>query len=436
MSNGDQLGQGSTSPSFETSGSFPESSYANPSATTGTSGTISDPSTSSRQGNPEPTDSSSEDQRIATLGELENAIESFRGRRISKTETISTILRILGDASNVSLTQVQKDSTFDSYLAEIQSIDSSFSESRIPDGEQLHNESTPQQEGVLSHGSRKHPETSDSDNESEDGSSSKRQKLSESDMPWYEEPSDTLTKLCDPSCEETRRLLRAYNRDIAKAKFFVKIARNAPAGIPSSQWERILKGDAVDLNQIFASLHHVVPDEERTGRLGDAEISFGVAEPKKRVSTAAEWSAAWRKASKAVSFAFPHRRDELVDYGEYIESEFAAKFASSHHKILLYDIALRNEVAGGQSIVLTDHHRFSRLYSAIVMPDGVESSQEPSTNKKSSSYQHSGNKPEICNKFNIGKCKSSDADCKYRHLCKKCKKPGHCKKDCPDSGGK
>ena len=306
MSNGDQQGQGSTSPSIETTGSFQGSGYTNPSGATGASGTISDPSSSSRQDNPEPANSSSEDQRIAVLGELENAIESFRGRNISKTEVISSILRILGNTSNVSLTQTQKDSTFDSYLAEIQSIDLSFSESRNPDGNQHHGEPTPQQEGVPSHGSRKHPETSDSDDESEDGSSSKRQKLSESEMPWFEEPSDYLAKLSDPSCEETRRLLRAYNRDITKAKFFVKIARNSPSGIPSSQWERILKGDAVDLNQIFASLHHVVPDEERTGRLGDAEITFGVAEPKKRVSTAAEWSAAWRKASKAISFAFPH----------------------------------------------------------------------------------------------------------------------------------
>ena len=99
---------------------------------------------------------------------------------------------------------------------------------------------------------------------------------------------------------------RAYNRDISKAKFFVKIVPNSPSGIPSSQWERILKGEAIDLNQVFASLHHVIPDEERTGRLGDTEITFGVTEPKKRISTAAEWSSSWRRASKAISFAFPH----------------------------------------------------------------------------------------------------------------------------------
>ena len=83
------------------------------------------------------------------------------------------------------------------------------------------------------------------------------------------------------------------------------------------------------------------------GCLGYSEISFGVTEAKKHVSTAAKWSAAWRRASKAISFAFPHRREELLDYGDYIEAEFAAKHSSIHHKIILYDVALQNEVTAG-----------------------------------------------------------------------------------------
>ena len=100
-------------------------------------------------------------------------------------------------------------------------------------------------------------------------------------MPWYEGTGNSPVSHSNPSCEETCRLLRAYNHDITKAKFYVKIAPNSPTGIPSSQWEQIFKGEAVDLNQVFASLHHIIPDEERTGRLGDTEISFGVSEPRK-----------------------------------------------------------------------------------------------------------------------------------------------------------
>ena len=149
------------------------------------------------------------------------------------------------------------------------------------------------------------------------------------------------------------------------------------------------------------------------GRLRDMEISFGVAEPRKRISTAAEWSAAWRRASKAIGFAFPHRHEELFEYGDYIESEFTAKVSSSHHKLLLYDVALHNEVAAGQHVLLTDHQHFSCLYSAIVMPDSIEGHLDKASGRKPSKSNQGSDKPEICNKFNAGTCKNSDAECKY-----------------------
>ena len=134
---------------------------------------------------------------------------------------------------------------------------------------------------------------------------------------------------------------------------------------------------------------------------------------------------------KSYQLRFPHRRDELLDYGEYIESEFAAKHVASHHKLILYDIALRNEVAAGQHILLTDFGKFTRLYSAIVMTDGIESASDKSTPKKTGKSQGNG-KPEPCNKFNAGTCKNSDAECKYRHICKICHKPGHGDKTCSE----
>jgi hypothetical protein len=167
--------------------------------------------------------------------------------------------------------------------------------------------------------------------------------------------------------------------------------------------------------------------------LGETEISFGVAEAKKRIRTSAEWSSAWRRASKGIVFAFPHRREELLEYGDYIESEFAAKLASSHPRIILFDVALRNEVAAGQHFLLTDFNRFSRLYSAIVLPDGVEGHSDQPTGKKTSGSKSGSGKQEICNKFNAGTCKHSDSECKYLHSCKNCRKTGHGKKDCPDA---
>ena len=411
---------GATSTFRTTESSGLGSSSQGPSGTTTDSEAISAPETG----------------RIGSLKNLEEITESYRGGKTSKTEAVASILRTIGENIDVSLTQSQRDEAFDSYLAEILSTPSTHDNSGRLDSSRVR----PNEQGESSSSSscrrsaRKVRDTADSDSEGDDDKPSKKQRLLESEMPWFTEVSDPSTSYSNPSCEETCRLLRSYNRDISKAKFYIKIAPNSPTGIPSSQWERILKGEAVDLNQIFASLHHVVPDEERTGRLGDTEISFGVAEPRKRISSAAEWSTAWRRASKAIGFAFPHRKEELLEYGDYIESEFAAKISSSHHKLLLYDVALRNEVAAGQHALLTDHQRFSRLYSAIVMPDGIEGNSEKTPGKKPSKSRQGGDKPEICNKFNAGTCKNSDAECKYRHLCKNCRKPGHGDKDCSKEG--
>ena len=250
---------------------------------------------------------------------------------------ISSILQILKENSNVQITKSQKETTFNPYLTKILAIQSSLDEtSRIREPEEaLLDPIQPHKSG-----NTKHRKDGESESEEDEESSSKRPRLNESDMLWFSSSDKPTIASQNPSCRETCRLLQAYNQDVSKAKFFVKIASNSPAGFPSSQWEQILKGESVNLNQVFTSLHHVVLDEERAGHLGDSEISFGVTEAKKQVSTATEWSAAWRRASKAIIFAFPHRREELLDYGDYIEPEFTAKQSSVHHKIILYNVTL------------------------------------------------------------------------------------------------
>jgi hypothetical protein len=95
------------------------------------------------------------------------------------------------------------------------------------------------------------------------------------------------------------------------------------------------------------------------GRVGHTEISLGRSEPAKKVQTSGEWTSAWNATIKAVKFAFPNREQELREYGEYIEGHFSAKVVSAHRRIILFDIAIRNEVGGGQNALLTDTHRFS-----------------------------------------------------------------------------
>ena len=75
-----------------------------------------------------PAHSVAEDGRARILKELEGSIESFRKGKTPKTDAIASILRILGENSDVTLTRAQKEAMFDSYLTEILSIQSTFDE--------------------------------------------------------------------------------------------------------------------------------------------------------------------------------------------------------------------------------------------------------------------------------------------------------------------
>jgi hypothetical protein len=274
------------------------------------------------------------------LKKLESTINLFRNKNSSKTNTITSVLWILGEDVNVVITEFQKEATFDSYLTEILSIQSSFDKSRDPNSSTTKHLLPPtnSSETIIKRNPKNSQLISNPESDDKDDRSTKKQKLLETDMPWFTESNNSPFNDSDPSCKETCQLFRAYNRDISKARFFIKVAPNSPSGIPPTQWEQILKEDTIDLNQIFASLHHVIPDEERMGHLGDTEMVFGVTESKKWISTASEWSSAWQKALKAIGFAFPHWKEELLEYGDYIKCEFTAKLISSHHKIILYDI--------------------------------------------------------------------------------------------------
>jgi hypothetical protein len=152
----------------------------------------------------------------------------------------------------------------------------------------------------------------------------KRRKLRQSDMPWFGRPGDRDI-VSNPSCVKSANLIRKPNRDIKSARLYIRLAPGAPRGVPMSEWDHIFKGEAVDLDKMLSSLHCVTIDLERKASIGEAEISIGGAEAKRKVESSSEWSTAWRSAARAIAFVFEHRQHELAEYGDYIERLFAAK---------------------------------------------------------------------------------------------------------------
>lgn len=271
----------------------------------------------------------------------------------------------------------------------------------------------------------------DSDSSSSDSDRpTRKRRLRESDMPWYGKEAEGTGGGGRESCQKSCQLLRTYGEDLSQVKRWITTSSVAPSGFPASEWENLLRGKPLNLDVIFSSLYHVVPVKENRGRIGDHEISLGFTEPSKKVQTHGDWTIAWNIATNAIVFLFPHRRDELAKYAEFIQREFSARRVEAHYRVLLFDRSIRNEVGGGTRILLTDFQHFDIHRTAILSNDGVFAAHE---NRFETGSRRFTKPAETCGRFNAPYgCSNSDASCKYRHVCRKCGKGGHGAASCND----
>jgi hypothetical protein len=380
-----------------------------------------------------------QEERERVIEGLEGAMDLFRKGECTRFQASSLILNELEKWTGA--TDQEKGKAFDSYFTEINSLstvqdeDASLARKSSPPlgtalesraGDRPTKRIREEVEELLDEVSR--GELDDDDHEPR----TIKRRAREEEMPWY---SNAVTSVRRGSCVETCRTLYRFSEDLSGVKALLRVAYNLPEGIPSSQWDRLLRGESVDLDQVLSAMHFINLNEERKGRLGTAEVVFAVAESKRHVRTGAEWSAAFRRLSKAVVFLFPHRRDELLEYAEHIEGLFSAKHTNAHSKVILYDQSVRNQVGGGQNILLTDFNRFQSLSEAILHADGIEYKNHGKGASKGGegSGKGEGSKKDICRRFNgQAGCRFTEEECYYKHICKSCGKGGHSKLSCTE----
>ena len=280
-------------------------------------------------------------------------------------------------------------------------------------------------------------EGDESDQEPDDelgerGRSNKKPRIFESQMPWFDAERRIRKSSANVSCNKTRDIIETLQRDPATVKRWIRCATSAPAGFPTSEWDALIKGESVDIDTVFSSLHHVHRVDESVGRVGTTEIQFGRPKPAAKVETSGQWTSAYNLIVKVTSFLFPHRYDELRQYGDYIEELFSAKSVPTHPKLFNYDAAVRYKVGQGQNMLLTDRDQFVRYYEAIVAPDGVGIDGASNDSQAAQGKGGKGGaKSDICHRFNGKKgCSNAAGKCKYKHVCKKCKQSGHGKMEC------
>ena len=380
-------------------------------------------------------DSAAQEERKRVFERVEREMESFRKGEHTRFQASSRIVSELDKWAGVS--DKEKGKAFDSCLAEINSVLAIQDENRSATRETppveatLHTEHQSRRKRIREEVEELLDQVSGEEFEGEEVQQRiVKKRAREEDMPWYRSTSSSSRR---GSCVETCRILLQFSEDLPGVKSLLRVADKLPEGIPSTQWDRILRGESVDLHQILSAMHFIQLDEERKGRVGGTEVVFAVAESKRQVKTGGDWSSAYRRMSKAVSFLFPHRREELSEYAEHIEGLFSAKHTNAHSKVILYDQSVRNRVGGGQNILLTDYQLFNSLSEAILHADGIEyrgSGKGPSKGGKGSA-EGGPSKKDTCRRFNgQDGCKFTEEECYYKHICTKCGKPGHGKASC------
>ncbi|KAG2043370.1 hypothetical protein BDR03DRAFT_818417, partial [Suillus americanus] len=128
-----------------------------------------------------------------------------------------------------------------------------------------------------------------------------------------------------------------------------------------SGWEEIIAGKCIDLDIVHTIIVTCRAVEKHTVTIGEVEICFGTEVATVKIATESEWITAWRRAARALRFAFPHRTAELDAYFEYICSMFAQSAKAAHGQVILFDKAVRNRVGSSRRYELCDFDAFQDI---------------------------------------------------------------------------
>jgi hypothetical protein len=195
--------------------------------------------------------------------------------------------------------------------------------------------------------------------------------------------------------------------------------------LPESEWDSVLRGRALDLHKIFASLYAVGNTQDRFEKFGGLEIRVPSTTAGKKIITQSDWATAWQAASTAILFVFPHRGSELATYQTHVNKQFRAIGPRRHDRVITYDQAVRTRVGQRNDLQLSDVIEFTDLLTEHVLLFGNDQATGRSSEKRAANKID-----EVCKRYNVGTCTLATDSCRYKHACASCGGAGHRSKDC------
>lgn len=393
------------------------------------------------QGQEEQTSTSPGTQLI--LDACSKAVNDYRNDVISKTQALLAITTQLVSLEAGPSGATKDNGTIQSYLAMLDEVDrrrgpmpgsgenSGEGSGGRTEGEELGGRDASTPRSILSLERSRSPASSEDSEEPRP----KRSRANPADYAWA--TTDFLLEArLHPLVQRTIELIRIYGKDISQARHNLSASASVPE-FPESEWTNILSGRAVDLDHVFAGRYTPGTDDKTTERIGDLEFTYRTPVAAKKISGFGDWVFAWKRATVATAFAFPHRREELDAYGEQIIGLFGALTPAVHSRVLDFDRAVRKRVGTSRRFLLTDVGEFADLKLQYIDACGanVFNAEAPAIAGGSGGAGRRGTgsnrKKESCRKYNSERgCRNQAGECRFRHTCSVCGAEKHNQLEC------
>ncbi|KAI9056377.1 hypothetical protein FKP32DRAFT_1586028 [Trametes sanguinea] len=387
-----------------------------------------------------PTQSSQELPQLRSVSVCAEAVESYRAGRITKVEALSSIIEQLRGSESGGDDVDTSDSTLQSYLNQLDEVDAARGEEDVGDNEREREFGRQASQSGTEHGRSdagnqrdrvRAPDTQGSSGDASDSDErpTKRSRADPSKYAWAASEFLLETQL-RPEVQRTLDLIRVYGEDVTQAKRDLAATASAPE-FPDAEWTNVLLGRAVDLDRVFAGHYTSTADESLISeRIGDLELRYRPPAPAKKIQSFGDWVYAWNRASVAIAFAFPHRRSELVEYGNHIIALFGALAEPLHPRVLEYDRAVRKRVGSARRYLLTDFADFADLKIQYIDSGGANVFAREAPTSSAAGRGSSRRQKEACRNWNRGECPRKASECRYRHVCSFCGAEGHARPRC------
>ncbi|KAL1749928.1 hypothetical protein FB107DRAFT_224717, partial [Schizophyllum commune] len=250
-------------------------------------------------------------------------------------------------------------------------------------------------------------------------------------FPWSERQRRNPQPIRE-SVRKTLDILENISREfgVAKATLF-----NDPLcpSFPDSEWENILSGRAVNLDNVLTFEYSLSMESKTFGKVGDFEVAFAsgssIASPAKVVKSHGEHLIAWQRTIEAYESVFEHRHDELRNYTRHLVQLFRS-FPDSLHSRVIKAVPLR--VAACRNLLLTGFHEFTELHLQWIRNSLQVSAGRDAESRGGASGSGTGKLRDACNRWNASTCPNTTNKCRYAHVCAVCRSNQHVASECTE----